>query len=390
MFTAFSFLRKSRRFALLFFVGFVLTACQVTLPGGGGGPQVRSGRPIAVAMLLPYGSSNPGDDLVARSLENAARLAAGDVEGVEIELTVYNTAGDAAQAASVARQAVQDGARVIIGPLRSDAAAAVGVAVAGSNISVLSFSNNTEIAGGNVFVLGHTYENTAERLAGYAVRQGRNRIMILHAENLAGEIARDAVQRAVSNAGGTVAGVADYEFSSTGVINAIPDVMEQIRSSGANGLVITADASGALPLFAQLLPENGLDTETVRVMGLTRWDVPSQTLELSGLQGGWFVLPDPNATNAFNTRYSAAYGDVPHVLAPIGYDAMRAVAETAASLGALGTGDLATSSGFAGANGVFRLRISGTVQRAMAIAEIRDNQVSIIDPAPGRLGISGF
>jgi ABC-type branched-subunit amino acid transport system substrate-binding protein len=390
MFTAFSPLRKTPRYLMLSLLAFILAACEMALPVGGAGPQVRSGAPIAVAMLLPYGSANPGDDLVARSLENAARLAAADQDGVQIELTVYNTAGDPAQAANVARQAVRDGARVIIGPLRSDAAAAVGVAVANSNIAVLSFSNNTEIAGGNVFVLGSTYENTAARLAGYAVSQGRNRVQILHAQNLAGEVARDAVQRAVANAGGTVSGVASYEFSQTGVINAISGVMEQIRSGNANALVITSDASAALPLFAQLLPENGLDTEAVRVMGLTRWDVPSQTLELSGLQGGWFALPDPNATNAFNARYRAAYGGMPHVLAPIGYDAMRAVTETAAALGALGAGDLTASSGFAGANGVFRLRPSGTVQRAMAIAEIQDQQVAIIDSAPGRLGGPGF
>lgn len=390
MFTAISLLRKTPRYLILTFFAFVLAACDMAMPIGGGGPQLRSGTPISVAMLLPYGSSNAGDDLVARSLENAARLAASELNGVEVELTVYNTAGNAAQAATVARQAVQDGAQVILGPLRSEAAAAVGVAVAGSNIAVLSFSNNTEIAGGNVFVLGNTYQNTAERLASYAVRQGRNRVMILHAQNLAGEVARDAVQSAVSLAGGTVAGVASYEFSQTGVINAIPDVMGQIRSAGANALMMTSDASAALPLFAQLLPENGLDTEAVQVMGLTRWDVPSQTLQLSGLQGGWFALPDPNAAAAFNARYSAAYGDAPHVLAGIGYDAMRAVGETAATAGALGVADLTASSGYNGAGGAFRLRADGTVQRALAIAEIQDQQVAIIDPAPGRLGGPGL
>ena len=390
MFTAFRPLRKTSRYLMLTFVAVVLAACEMTVPVGGSGPQVRGGAPIEVAMLLPYGSANAGDDLVARSLENAARMAATDQGGVQIELTVYNTAGDPAQAATVARQAVRDGARVIIGPLRSDAAAAVGVAVAGSNIAVLSFSNNTEIAGGNVFVLGNTYENTAERLARYAVGQGRNRVQILHAQNLAGEVARDAVQRAVVGAGGTIAGVASYEFSQTGVINAIAGVMEQIRAGQANSLVLTSDASAALPLFAQLLPENGLDTEAVRMMGLTRWDVPSQTLELSGLQGGWFALPDPARSSAFDARYLGTYGDTPHVLASLGYDAMRAVTETAASQRALGVRDLTASSGFAGANGVFRLRPGGTVQRALAIAEIQDQQVAIIDPAPGRLGGPGF
>ncbi|WP_370251291.1 penicillin-binding protein activator [Nioella sp.] len=389
MFPSFSFLRKSRRQVLLLLSAGLLAACQAGLPGGSG-PRVRAGAPIEVALLLPYGSASPGDEIVARSLENAARLAASEFEGVQLEITVYNTAADPAQAATVAREAIQQGARVIVGPLRSDAAAAAGVAVSNSNVAIMSFSNNTEIAGGNVFVLGHTFQNTADRIAGYAMAQGRNRVVILHAQNLAGEVARDAVQQAFAARGGTVAGVASFEFSQQGVVQAIPDVMEMIRSSDANGLVITSEASAALPLFAQLLPENGLDTEEVRVMGLTRWDIPPQTLELSGLQGGWFALPDPDANAAFNARYTAAFGDAPHVLAPIAYDAMRAIAETAAEFGVLGVTELTSSSGFAGANGVFRLRANGTVERAMAIATVLENQVSIIDPAPGRLGASGF
>jgi len=367
----------------------LLAACQAGLPGGDG-PRVRSGAPIEVALLLPYGSASPGDEIVARGLENAARLAASEFEGVQFEITVYNTAADPAQAATVARTAVQQGARVIVGPLRSDAAAAVGVALSNSNVSILSFSNNTEIAGGNVFVLGHTFQNSATRIARYAVAQGRGRVMVLHAQNLAGEVARDAVQSAFTLSGGTIAGVRSYEFSQQGVVQAIPDIIDQIRAADANALMFTSDASAALPLFAQLLPENGLDTEAVQVMGLTRWDVPSQTLELSGLQGGWFALPDPDATAAFNARYTAAFGDTPHVLAPIGYDAIRAIAETAIGQDTLGAEALTASSGFAGANGVFRLRPDGTNQRAMAIATVENNQVTIIDPAPGRLAGPGL
>lgn len=389
MFTFFRFVRKARHHVLLPLVAMLLAACQAGLPGGDG-PRVRSGAPIEVALLLPYGSTSPGDEIVARNLENAARLAASEFEGVQFEITVYNTAADPAQAATVARTAVQQGARVIVGPLRSDAAAAVGVALSNSNVSILSFSNNTEIAGGNVFVLGHTYQNSATRIARYAVAQGRGRVMILHAQNLAGEVARDAVQSAFTRAGGTVAGVRSYEFSQQGVVRAIPDIIDQIRGADANALMFTSDASAALPLFAQLLPENGLDTEAVQVIGLTRWDVPSQTLELSGLQGGWFALPDPDATAAFNARYTAAFGDAPHVLAPIGYDAIRAIAETATGQDTLGAAALTASSGFAGANGVFRLRPDGTNERAMAIATVENNQVTIIDPAPGRLGGPGL
>ncbi|MBF9058390.1 ABC transporter substrate-binding protein [Rhodobacterales bacterium HKCCSP123] len=388
MFSALRSICNPLRLLGLLALSVVLAACQVSVPSISG-PRV-GGQTVQVAMLLPVSSGQGGDAAIARSLENAARLAASELSGVTVQITVYDTAGQSAQAAAVAREAVQAGADIIVGPLRSDAAAAVGVAVANSNVAVLSFSNNTEIAGGNVFVLGHTFQNTAARVVSYAATQGRNRIVVAHAQNLAGEVARSAVLRAAQSSGATVVATVPYEFSQTGVINTVPQIVAAVRDNDANGLMLTSDSAGALPFFAQLLPENGLDIEAVRMMGLTRWDTPPQTLELSGLQGGWFAVPDPQATADFNARYEAAYGVPPHILGALGYDAIRAAGETAAATGRLGVADLTASTGFEGANGVFRLLGDGTNERAMAITQVIDNQVAVIDPAPRRLGGFGF
>ena len=389
MFSALRRIRNPLRLLAVFGVVTALAACQVAGPRPGAGPNV-GGQTVQVAMLLPVSSAQGGDATIARSLENAARLAATELTNVTIEITVYDTAGQAAQAAAVAREAVAAGADVIVGPLRSDSAAAVGVAVANSNVNVLSFSNNTEIAGGNVFVLGHTFQNTAARVVSYAAAQGRNRIVVAHAQNLAGEVARDAVLRAAQASSATVVRAVPYEFSQNGVIAAVPQIMSAVRGDGANALMLTSDSAGALPFFAQLLPENGLDTDVVQMLGLTRWDTPPQTLELSGLQGGWFAVPDPQAAADFNARYQATYGTPPHILGALGYDAIRAVGETAAASGRLGAADLTASAGFLGANGVFRLLTDGTNQRAMAIAQVTQNQVAVIDPAPRRLSGLGF
>jgi hypothetical protein len=69
---------------------------------------------------------------------------------------------------------------------------------------------------------------------------------------------------------------------------------------------------------------------------------------------------------------------------------VRAIAETAAATGRVGGADLAASAGFQGAGGVFRLLTDGTNQRALAIAQVIENQVAIIDPAPRRLGGPGL
>ncbi len=382
-------LRNPLRILVALLMTLVLTACQI---GGGpiglNGPRI-SGQTVQVAMLLPI-SGEGGDALVARSLENSARLAAADVaNSATIEITVYDTAGDAATAAARAQEAVSAGADVIVGPLRSDAAAAVGVAVANSNIAVLSFSNNTEIAGGNVLVLGYTFANTANRIISYSARQGRGNIVLVHASNLAGEVARDAVRTAASRSGATISATIPYEFSQVGVVNVVPQVTSAVRNNGANAVMLTSDSAGALPLFAQLLPENGLNTASVQMMGLTRWDIPPATLEFSGLQGGWFAMPDSGAAAAFNARYAATNGGAPHALGSLGYDAIRAVAQTAGS-GRMGAGDLVATGQIDGAGGAFRFLADGTIERALAIAEIVNQQVSIIDPAPRRLGGAGF
>jgi ABC-type branched-subunit amino acid transport system substrate-binding protein len=389
MVSAFSSLRTPLRWAVLGLLAAVLAGCQMAGPRLGTGPRI-SGESVEIALLLPLSSPQGGDAIIARSLENAARLAATEQTGVNIDLRVYNTDGNPATAATVARQAVQEGADVILGPLRSESAAAVGVAVANSGIAVLSFSNNAEVAGGNVFVLGNTFANTSNRIVSYAARQGVGNIVVVHASNLAGEVARDAVRRAAARSGATISASVPYEFSQTGVINAVPQVVEAVRDNGANGVLLTSDSAGALPFFAQLLPENGLDLETVRVMGLTRWDTPPQTLEFAGLQGGWFTVPDRAALAGFEGRYAAAYGSAPHTLAALGYDGVRAVAETVAATGRAGGADLTASAGFQGAGGVFRLLPDGTNQRALAIAQVIENQVAIIDPAPRRLGGPGL
>ncbi|MDZ7907792.1 MAG: ABC transporter substrate-binding protein [Gemmobacter sp.] len=81
----------------------------------------------------------------------------------------------------MAIKAVDEGARIILGPVYAQEANAAGVAVAGRGVNVLSFSNNPDIAGRNVFVLGPTFQNTADRLGQLCrAQQGRARIMVVH------------------------------------------------------------------------------------------------------------------------------------------------------------------------------------------------------------------
>ncbi len=371
-----------------------LAACDPTMIAGGPvtGQKIDPSAPVRVALLIPSGSGQGQLDIIARDLENAAKLAVADLDGVAIDLRVYSTGGSPAQAASVATRAVDDGAKIILGPLFAEGANAAGLAVASRNVNVLSFSNNTDIAGRNVFVLGNSFRNTANRLVGFAARQGKGRILIVHEQTPAGDVGRRAIEAAIANSRATLAGVQSHAFSQAGVTAAVPSIVNAARASGADSVFLTSDAVGALPFLAQMLPERGLSPATTQYMGLTRWDIPPATLALPGVQGGWFALPDPGRDRQFRSRFQAAYGVSPNPVAGLAYDGIAAIGALVKSgrANALTSTALTQASGFQGVNGIFRLRPDGTTERGLAVAEVRNNQVVVIDPAPRSFSGAGF
>ena len=386
---AVSFLRrKVLAWSAAVVAAFALSACDVSMPTGGG--LFDGNRTVKVALLVPKSSESSAS--LALQLENAARLAASDIQGATIDLRVYDTAGSAQVATQAAQQALNDGARVIVGPLFAEAASAAGQVAASRGVNVLAFSNNPAIAGGNVFILGNTFQNTADRLVRHAVFQGRGDIYIVHAQNQAEQLGADAIQRAFQANGARLAGITSFPLSQQGVIDTIPTIASEYRASGATSLFVTSGTAGALPFLAELLPENGIDSENSQFIGLQRLDIPASALSLKGLQGAWFATPSPALGQQFSNRYQAVYGAAPNPVAGLAYDAIAAIGALTAQGGAGGitAETLTQGQGFAGVNGPFRLFRTGTNQRGLAVATIQNNQVIVIDPAPRSFGGTGF
>ncbi len=391
MFARLSVLRKpSALFAVL--AAFTLASCaSVPMIGAGSGPRVNASQPVPVALLLPQTDAG-GAGGVAQSMENAARLAAASLQGAEVDLRVYDTQGTPAGASAAARAALDGGAQVIVGPLYSQSISAVTPVVAGRDVSVLSLSNNAAVAGGNVFVLGQTFYDVADRLTSFARRQGRSAIAVVHGADVGGTAGRDAITAAAQAAGMRVATVQSYPLSQRGITEAGPRIAEAVRQSGADAVFLTASADADLPMIASVLPENGVSPGQVRYLGLTRWNASGAALSLPGLQGGLFALPDQQAVAAFESRYQAAYGSAPHPLAGLAFDAVSAIGALVATgrSNALSPASLTRRQGFRGAYGAFRLLSNGTNDRALAVAQIQNNQVVILDPAPTSFGAAGF
>ncbi len=382
--------RKTLHRLGLLAAGLTLASCA---PGAVNGPLAVAGGgsgSVRVALLVPSASPRKGDQLIAQNLQNAAQMAISDLGGARVDLKVYATDATEAGGAAAAAQAVNGGAQIILGPVYSGAARGAAQVAANAGINELTFSNNPAVAGGNVFLLGPTFANTANRLVSYAARQGRTKLVVVHEQTAAGQLGYDAITRAAAADGAQIVGDGTYVFSQQGVVKAVPQITQTIKSSGANAVFFTSDTAGALPLVTQLMVENGIDPKVTQFIGLTRWDIPPSTLALPGVQNGWFALPDPSLTKAFAARYSAAYGTAPLPVAGLAYDGIAAIGALVKSGRGLGRAALTQPDGFAGVNGIFRFLPDGTNQRGLAVAQIVNNQVQVIDPAPGSFGNAGF
>lgn len=370
-----------------------LAACEPSGMGASGpqtGQMIDPKQPVPVALLVPAGAGSADLDWLARSLTNSAKMAAGDAQGATIDLRIYPAGSDPAQAVAQANKAVDEGAKIILGPLFADSANAVGNAVKPRGVNVLSFSNNPDIAGGNVFVLGNTFDNVANRLVRYGVKNGKRKIMMVAEEDTAGQVGARAIQRAIEKNGATLAGSINHPVSTSGIDAIVPNVVSAANSGNVDAIFVTANQGAVLPYLLDKLTAAGVSSSTTQMMGLTRWDQPAARLQLPGVQGGWFVVPDTAKKAQFEQRYRAAYGEAPHDLGSLGYDGVAAISALvrAGKANALTTAGLTQSSGFAGINGAFRLRRDGTNDRALSVATVRGGQLVILDPAPK--SFSGF
>ncbi|WP_134727021.1 penicillin-binding protein activator [Paracoccus luteus] len=371
-----------------------LAACQPLEPTASGpqtGPMIDPSQPVQVALLVPTGSGNAEVEWLARSLANAGRMAAADAQGARIDLRVYETAGSAETAVARANEAVAAGAKIIVGPLFAEETNAVGNAMRG-RVNVLSYSNNADIAGGNVFVLGNTFGNTADRLVSYGTSQGLRRFLVVSETDTAGQLGGAAIESAIARNRATMAGRTSHGMSRADMDAVAPQIAQAARANNAQAIFLTANQSSVLPEITAALANVGLNGSAIQMMGLTRWDTPSERLGLAQLQNGWFTVPDLARISAFRNRYQAAYGEQPHELGSLAYDGVSAVAALvrAGRKNAVTTAGLTSGGGFAGIQGPFRLRPDGSIQRSLAVATIRGGRLVILDPAGRSFGGAGF
>ena len=346
--------------------------------------------PAKVALLVPLSGANAE---LGQAMLDAAQLALFEASDDRMTLVPRDTGGNAQGAAKAARAVIDDGARLILGPLLATEVEAVKPLARDAHLNVIAFSTVTELAGGNTFLMGFLPRQEVVREVGQARDRGFARFAALVPDSPYGHLMADALRDVASTSGATATRVEFYDPRAGDTAPAV----QRLMAGGATSAAANAVVPGSVSFDALLLPEGGAalkqlarqlreaesDTKPVQLLGSGLWDVPDIGNE-PALVGGWFAAAPPEARRVFEQHFRAVYGHDPPRLASLGYDA-------AALAGVLshGTGGepfsqqaILNTSGFTGIDGLFRFAPSGLVQRGLAVLEVAPQGAVVLSPAP--------
>lgn len=367
--------------------------------------EVKPGEVHRVAILVPLTGSNAP---VGISLANAATLALVDTGKQGIRLTSYDTA--ALGPAAAASRALADGAQLILGPLLSTDAPAVKAVAEPKGVTMLSFSNDSGIAGGRFYVLGFQPAQSVDRIVGFAAGQGTKRFAALVPDGVYGQRASVAFTRAVAAQSGQVVALTNFARTPAALPTAARKVtnydarLKQSASSTAtkrpDGTIapatrtvppvsfealLVADSGAIAAAFQPHLTKFGAPTGTFLMMGTELWNTEPGLGKSAALKGAVFAAVPDQRFESMASRYRARFGGTPSRLASLSYDAMLLAASTAGAQWQVGqpfpTTVLADPQGFAGVDGIFRFR-NNIAERGLEVQQVTPAGFTTVSPAP--------
>lgn len=335
---------------------------------------------VRVGLILPLGASgNAG--AAAQSLRNAAEMAIAEFTGANIQLIVKDDGGTAPGAQAAAGQAIDEGARALVGPVFAHTVAAAGQVARQRGVPLVGFSTDTNVATQGVYLLSFLPQTDVERAVRFAASNGRRAFAGIVPDNAYGSVVEAAFRETVPQAGARVVGLERY---GTGGAAQFQEAARRIAASAnqADALFLP-DAADTVPQILQALDAAGVRLDGKQLIGTGLWD-DRRLFSVASVAGGIFAAPDPAGFRAFAERYRARFGKEPVRTATLAYDAVTLMAALANAHGELGLTDAAIQnpSGFAGIDGIFRFRADGTNQRGLAVMQIGSGAAQIISPAP--------
>lgn len=340
-------------------------------------PPFLADRPfVRVGLLLPF-STTPEE---SSALYRAAELGLFDFGGQSTLLIPRESGASEADAAANARSLIRDGADILVGPLFRDAVQGAANAAREGGVPLIAFSTDRTVAGGGAYLISLTLEEDVRRIVDYAISRGLKNYALLAPENDYGRRVEVAMRKEVAARGGAFYTSQFYRRNERDAAAAARLLAQQLKTTNVQAVLI-ADRGPVLRATGPALLIGGMDLSRVKLLGTSAWAGGEADREPT-LAGGWYAGPDPALRANFEARYKDVFGRGPPPIASQAYDAMMVASAVAkGGAGAVNRASVERADGFLGADGLLRFKPDGSVERGLAVLEVRPQGPVTLEPA---------
>lgn len=341
-----------------------------------------SSQPVTnVALLLPLSGRNAA---LGQSMLLAAQMALFEINNPTLNIIPRDTKGTAQGASNAAQSALQDGAKLILGPVFADSVRAVKPIAKQRNVNIIAFSTDQSLADSSTFLMGFMPSTQASDIARYAFQNNYKTVSLVTPRDAYGNIVTSAFEEAFLRQGGKVAQTIRYAPND-------PDLGSNIAAMSSSNVDAVFMPTGITEARAisDYLDQNNMSNRTVKRLGTGLWD-NNQITKIPSLNGGWFAAPSAKSNLYFQQKYKNAYGEDPVRIASLAFDATALSAtliqnaKKRSSPIAFNVSAITDPNGFSGSDGVFRFNRNGMVDRKLSIFEIQNGNAVEIKPAQTR------
>ncbi|MFO0389124.1 MAG: penicillin-binding protein activator [Alphaproteobacteria bacterium] len=346
---------------------------------------------IKVALLVPLS----GDSLaVGNAMMDAANMALYDsylsVPSEQIRSQIIllpkDTGSTAADAPRVARQALEQGATFVIGPLFSQSVLQVQPITQAAGVPMLTFSNTKEIAKPDTFIFGFLPEQQVQRVADYAFLHNLRRVALLAPNDAYGQKIQESLTNIYGKKGGAVTPIELYAPSPANIDAAVARLASynDANQDQAFQAIFVADGGMQMKNIISSIKKTNIDLSKIKLLGTGLWDDPEMS-KMPEMHGAWFSSSPPDISRAFEHRFKVIYGYKPIRLASLAYDAVSWITQLTMNNpnAIIDMQALTSPEGYLSpTNGLVRLNKDGTNDRKLAIMEVTPSGFRVIEPAP--------
>ena len=363
---------------------------------------------IKVGVMLPLsGEHSEIGNLILNSIE----MAIFQTEENKLELYIKDTEAKPDIAKKVFSELIDEGVKVVIGPLFSQSLASIQSKVAINNINVFALTNNINLRNKGIWIFGVDPQAQTVKVLKHALEKGFKNIVALLPQNAYGLLLFDTIKSFSQSNLMKIKKIEFYNFSvesqrktaqkiSNGFeeyklyLDKIKEQEDQEEESNEVlfmekpfDSVFIAAAGQNLRVLSSQLQYNNVDPKIVQYLGISSWE-DSSILSEPALEGGVFVTTSEMYQKKIKLIYKNSFNKEMPKIAMIAYDIVALLG----SLNNLGSNfniqDLVNEEGYIGLRGLFRLKKNGEVERAFQLKKIKNKKFTILKKANSQF--SGF